>query len=103
MLYTGTVSASRPDKVKLENLQEGKTVVRLADHITEEVVDERPSFTYDEVVFNLPEDREETVETITEGFAAWWEFGQQEEEAEATLEERLAALEDAIMELLGGM
>ena len=74
--------------------------MRLADNVQEIVTDEGTTYEYDEVVFNLPDDREETAESIQAAFAAWWEFGQQEEE-EATVESRLSALEDVIMEILG--
>lgn len=47
----------------------------------------------------MPDDRtEETAESIQEDFNGWWIFGQ-EEEQEATLEDRIAALEE--MYLLG--
>lgn len=74
--------------------------MRLADNVQEIATDEGATYEYDEVVFDLPDDREETVESIQAAFAAWWEFGQQEEE-EATVESRLSALEDVIMEILG--
>lgn len=100
MLYLKTQSNSIPSSVVIESPAGGPRSVRLADHVQEIVTEDGKTYEYDEVVFDLPDDREETVESIQASFAAWWEFGQQEEE-EATVESRLAALEDVVMEILG--
>lgn len=57
-------------------------------------------YRFDEVVFDLPEDRAgETVVSITTDFAAWWAFGSEDEEP-VTLEDRVAALEDMFLATL---
>ena len=57
-------------------------------------------YRYDEVVFELPEDRSgETVISITSDFAAWWEFGSEDDDP-VTLESRVAALEDMFLALM---
>lgn len=89
-----------PSSVVIESPTGAPCSVRLADHVQEIITEDGKTYEYDEVVFDLPDDREETVESIQASFAAWWEFGQQEEE-EVTVESRLAALEDAVMEILG--
>lgn len=58
-------------------------------------------YRYDEVVFELPEDRSsETVISITADFAAWWEYGSSEDGDQITLESRIAALEDMFLALM---
>jgi hypothetical protein len=88
----------------IENLPDGTRVVRLADHVQivpDEWMDGEPSthYEYDEVVFEMPEDRTDTVEDVTEDFDDWWVFGQEEYE-EPTLEERLAELEDIVFGII---
>lgn len=62
--------------------------------------DEEPKqslFKYDEVVFYLPDDREETAASIEESFADWWAYGSTDEDAEITLEDRVSALEEIFL------
>lgn len=101
MLYLNAEAVQSPKKVTVEVLPEGKTLVRLTDNIkkNKDPETEQTTYRYDEVVFYLPEDREETEESITEDFDGWWLFGQTDEEEEVTLEDRIAALEE--MYLLG--
>ena len=101
MLYTKCQSSTPPARVTLENLPEGKRIVRLADNLDTRAEDDGIVYEYDEVVFFLPEDREETVASITAEFAAWWEFGQQDSE-EITLEQRISDLEEILLGLLEG-
>ena len=101
MLYLNAEAVTSPKKVTVEVLPEGKTLVRLADNIkkNKDPETEQTTYQYNEVVFYMPDDRtEETAESIQEDFNGWWIFGQ-EEEQEATLEDRIAALEE--MYLLG--
>lgn len=97
MIYLNAEAGSAPAKVVLEDLPE-KKIVRLADNVTtHQTEDEIPQTVYrfDEVVFDLPEDRQgETEESIEANFAQWWEFGSADPEEAITLEDRVAALED---------
>lgn len=94
-----------PERVALERLPD-KTIVRMTENITPYETDPeegRPGqvmYRYDEVVFDLPEDRSgENVTSITANFAAWWEFGAEDEDP-VTLESRIAALEDMFLALM---
>ena len=101
MLYLKTLSSSTPAKVVIEMLPDGTKTVRLADNIETVESEEGTAIQYDEVVFDLPEDRDDSVESITANFEAWWDFGQQETE-EITLEQRVSDLEEALLALLEG-
>jgi len=101
MLYLKTLSSSTPAKVVIEMLPDGTKTVRLADNIETVESEEETAIQYDEVVFDLPEDRDDSVESITANFEAWWDFGQQETE-EITLEQRVSDLEEALLSLLEG-
>lgn len=101
MLYLKTLSSSTPAKVVIEMLPDGTKTVRLADNIETVESEEGTAIQYDEVVFDLPEDRDDSVESITANFEAWWDFGQQETE-EITLEQRVSDLEEALLSLLEG-
>lgn len=105
MIYRNAEAGQTPERVTLEKLPE-KTVVRMTDHVTPyeaESPDGQTSQTmyrFDEVVFDLPEDRAgETVVSITADFAAWWEYGSTDEDP-VTLETRIAALEDMFLALM---
>lgn len=100
MLYAGTESTVRPEKVKMERLGSGETVVRLANNAREEDREGQTIYVYDEAVFSLGADREETEEDILMDFEAWWEYGIQPEEPMPTIEERLELVE---MMLMGGL
>lgn len=84
----------------LERLPDGAAAVRMANNIMEEDRDGQTVYVYDEAVFTLGADREETVEDIQADFATWWEYGSQPEEPMPTIEERLELVE---MMLMGGM
>lgn len=102
MLLRNTQGNERPSAVLLDRDEEGKALVRLAANIREEVEEGQTMYRYDEVVFELGSDRTETAEDIAEQFEDWWTYGENadEEEAEPTLEERVALIEEL---LLGGM
>ena len=102
MLYTDTEAMQRPEAVILETMKNGTQHVRLADNIREETREEGTCYIYDEVLFTVPADRQETPESIAAGFAAWWEYGAQPEEA-ITLEQRVSDLEALFLDLMGGM
>lgn len=97
MIYKNATAASWPQRVVFEQLPE-RTIVRLADNVStyKEDDSQQELYRYDEVVFDLPDDRaEETKESIEASFADWWDYGQQEQEDETvSLEERVAALEE---------
>ena len=101
MLNVKVQSSCDPARVVIENLPEGRCVIRLTDHVTERTEEESTVYEYDEVVFDLPEDRSETVASINDAFAAWWEYGQQEQEA-ITLEQRVSDLEELVLVLMEG-
>ena len=99
MLLRNTESNVRPSAVLLDEREDGKRV-RLADSVREEERDGETVFVYDEVVFTLEPDREETAEDIAADFEGWWEYGSQDEEPLPTIEERVSLIEEM---LLGGM
>ncbi len=85
---------------------DGRKCVRLADNVQEEVREdehgEQTVFVYDEVLFELDADRTETAQDIEDHFSEWWIFGSEPEETLPTVEERLDAIEELMMEILGG-
>lgn len=106
MIYKDVEARENPEKVLLESLP-GKTVVRLRDNVTTFVSDEETKQEmqrYDEVVFDLPEDRKsETKESIEKNFADWWIYGQTDPTNDAvTLEDRVTALEEMYMSMMEG-
>ena len=101
MLYVKTQSSCAPAPVTIENFPDGRRVVRMADHVTERTDDDGTVYEYDEVVFDLPEDREETVQSVTANFAAWWAFGQQPVE-KITLEQRVSDMEELLLGMTEG-
>lgn len=100
MLYANTESTVRPEKVRVEKLGSGEAVVRLTDHVVEEVREDQTVFAYDEVIFTLESGRTETEEDILNDFDGWWAYGAQPEEPLPTIDERLELVE---MILMGGM
>lgn len=86
-----------PTKVVLEQCP-SRNIVRLADNIEEIQTDEQTIYQYDEVTFDLPDGRQETVQSITDNFDEWWLYGQ-EDHSEPTLEDRVSLLEDIIMDM----
>lgn len=106
MINTHVQANNQPERVQME-FAGGVTVVRLAGNIhteTEEYEDgtAQDFYVYDEAVFNLPNDRAETAESIAENFDAWWAYASQPDQPEMTLEERVAMLEDMVLELMIG-
>ena len=102
MLYENASSTERPNAVTVESLPD-RTIVRLIDNIEESTVTEDDisytKYTFDEVVFDLPDDRTETIESITEDFNNWWLYGSVEHE-EPTLETRVQNLEELLFGLM---
>ncbi len=105
MLLRNTESTSRPSGVLLDRYQDGTATVRLADNIRTEQregsegQDEQTVYIYDEVVFLLGPDRQDTIGDIQRNFDDWWAYGCGEDEGTPTLEDRINALEDSVMEL----
>lgn len=106
MIYKDVEAREKPPKVLIERLPE-KTTVRLTDNVkTFMSADDEPQemARYDEVVFDLPEDRKgETKATIEKSFADWWEYGQSDPvDDTVTIEDRVAALEEMYMSMMEG-
>lgn len=93
MFYTAE-AAEKPRKVTIEKLPDGRRRIILTDN-TAKKEDKKAgtSYTYDVADFYLPDDRTETVKSITESFTDWWEYGKTSQE-ETTLEERVSVLEE---------
>lgn len=96
MLYIAE-AAEKPSKVTLEKLPDGRKRILLADNVkTKEQEEGGTSYEYDVAEFYLPDDRDETVKSITTNFADWWEYGKTPEET-PTLAERVAILEELML------
>ena len=105
MLYVNASADLEPSRVSLLRLPD-KTVVKLADNIQRVVDEDEGSLTikyvYDEVTFDLPEDRKgETVESIEENFSDWWFYGS-EDHSDPTIEERVTNIEEILVAILEG-
>ena len=101
MITLNVNSNVSPDRVKIDNLPDGRKVVLLSNNVHQIVVDETTMYEYDAVEFDMPSDREDTISDIERDFDEWWEFGQQEFE-EITLEQRVTDLEELVVSLIGG-
>lgn len=108
MLYYNVQSNEMPNKVEIDNLPDGNKIVRLHDRVfkvtemsyeNENPDPGRSGYQYDEVVFHLPYDRDESVVSIEESFSDWWAYGEQATMTEptATLEQRVSDLEDMLL------
>ena len=96
MFYTAE-AAEKPRKVTIEKMPDGGKRVLLADNIkTKDQEEGGITYEYETVVFSLPDDRDETVKSITTNFADWWEYGKTPEET-PTLAERVAILEELML------
>lgn len=104
MLNLNVQSETAPDVVSIR-FYDGKCTVSLADNIAQEADTEsgRTYYRYDEVVFDLPDDRKEERADIMADFDGWWAYGAQDAENLPTLEERVTELEDIILDLIGGV
>ena len=106
MIYKDVEAREKPERVLLENMPE-KTLVRLRDNVVTFVSEDemkQEMQRYDEVVFDLPEDRKnETKESIEKNFVDWWTYGQTDPTNDvATLEDRVTALEEMYMSMMEG-
>lgn len=99
MLYTAE-AADKPKKVTVEHLPDGQNRVLLTDNVEQVERDDYTVYTYEVVEFYLPDDQKATIKAITEEFATWWEYGQAPQD-ETTVEDRVSALEDLILGMLG--
>lgn len=97
MLLKDTRSSEMPCAVAVDEMEDGRRIVRICGEVSEIQEDGQTIYQYDEVVFELEAGRTETVADIEENLYDWWEYGSQEEEAAPTLEERVAMLEDYII------
>lgn len=95
----------RPDPVTLEPMPDDGTLVRLYKNISElpapGVGVDKATLTgwlADEVAFLMPAGQEADAEQLAAQFDSWWTYGESwtpENNAEPTLEQRVAALEAA--------
>lgn len=100
MLYTAEAT-DKPKKVTIEKLPDGRKRILLTDNVTKKEDEETgTSYSYDVVDFYLPDDRTETVKSITENFAGWWEYGRTPQE-KMTLEDRVSVLEELALGQIG--
>lgn len=98
MLQQNIRSTVEPSAVVVEEYGEEKHII-LHDNIhTETEEDGQEMYVYDAVTIQLDKERTETAEDIQEDFDAWWEYGSQPEESVPTLEERVAAIEEFLLE-----
>jgi hypothetical protein len=103
MLTSNVESNEMPEKVILEadymvRLHDNISIVK--DNYTENEF-QNTYYQYDEVLFKLPYDRKnETIESITDEFSDWWEYGiNATEPTESTLEQRVSDLETILAAL----
>lgn len=78
MLYLNANGDLKPEKVIIERLPGGAAVVRMADNIEEcsqEDVEDRKTYRYDEVTFELPADSTITEKQIEDDFEKYWKYG----------------------------
>lgn len=94
---------NRPKKVSIIEF-DGKRTATMTKNVKKATDEEsgQEYYTYDEVVFDLPDDRAESESKIETNFDDWWTFGAQPAEEPSTLEQRVSELEDIVVELLGG-
>ena len=92
-----SMMTEEPARVVLEELPDGQRAVLRRDIAAGEL-DGQTVYTFEEVAFR-PE-RRVTVEELEKDFDAWWAFGESPAEV-PTVERRLAALEDAMAEMMG--
>lgn len=95
-------STVRPERVVVEQFPDGTKNIRLSDNIVESTGESGTVYTYDEVEFIAPEGREITAESVIADFEAWWLYGSASGEP-VTVEDRLNALEEAVLGLIGGV
>lgn len=103
MLLKETTGDVRPESVILEELPDGRRIVRLTNAAIEKKNEDGSNggYIYDEVVFDLPEDRADiqNAEDIAKNFEAWWAFGQEEQEEPMGLQEQIDMLAETILAL----
>ena len=90
---------TQPAAVVLEDLPNGRTRVILSKDAVLVEKEDGSVWEYEEAAFYLPEGRTETVESITENFDAWWAYSEVDH-SEPTIEERVSAIEEFIMDLV---
>ena len=99
MITTNVLASSQPDAVTLEALPDGLNRAVLCKNIEHVETEEGSCYKFDEADFYIPSGREETAESIAESFEAWWSYAAADHR-EPTVEERLAAVEEAVEALL---
>lgn len=107
MLYLCVMAAAMPPKVQEEKLPDGRRRFVLSDGfaaVEQDEEEQAPMFQGTQADFVLGADRTEAAADIEAAFDAWWDYATewQSMEAAPTTEERLEALEEAIMAMMGG-
>lgn len=106
MLYLCVMAAEMPPKVREEKLPDGRRRFVLSDGFSpvETEEEQAPMYQGAQADFILGNDRTETSADIEGAFDSWWDYAAawQSIEAAPTTEERLEALEEAIMAMMGG-
>ena len=92
-----SMMTEEPARVVLEELPDGQRAVLRRDIAAEEL-DGQTVYVFEETAFRP--DRRVTVEELEKDFDAWWAFGETPVET-PTMEQRLAALEDVVAEMMG--
>ena len=84
----------------VEHLPNKTTRVILTDNVVKtQDEDGNDVFIYDEVVFVLDGERDDSPAEYEDDFDSWWEYGSAEDEPLPTLEERVSDLELYIMNM----
>ena len=107
MLYLCVMAAELPPRVQEEKLPDGRHRFVLSDGfaaVEQNEEEQTPMYQGTQADFVLGADRTETAADIEAAFTAWWDYAAawQSMEAVPTTEERLEALEEAIMAMMGG-
>jgi hypothetical protein len=106
MLKVNTQLDHRPDRIKIESLPDGGSLVYLYDNIREETVTEDEGtytvFYADLVSFMIHTPI--TTSMIEEDFEGWWEYGieNNNDMTPVSLDQRVDALEEVVGQIIFG-
>lgn len=99
MVYFDVRSTAKPEEAEIRQTTQGERIVYLRRDIVETRDDDSgKDYGYDEAVFTLPSDRDDTLEQIKAAADDWWLYASQAETT-PSVRERLADLEDAVLML----
>lgn len=100
MLYPKVESTIQPEHIIVGDYVNPKNVV-LTRNVSEYIGEDGTKFyQYGEVRFQLPYDREETIQSIEENFDDWWIYGEEGSKDDPSLEDRVTDLEELVISLL---